>query len=88
LFLLAVADREELTVDPSEIDDYIQSMAKSSGQDFEKLKNFYEQNNLLFALKDSLLADKAMERIYEKAEVKIIPPAKDPETSEQQPDQT
>lgn len=87
LFLLAVADREELTVDPKEIDDYIQSMANSSGQDFEKLKNFYEQNNLLFALKDSILADKAMERIYEKAEVKIIPTAKAPETSEQQPDQ-
>lgn len=87
LFLLAVADREELIVDPKEVDDYIQNMANSSGQDFEKLKNFYEQNNLIFALKDSILADKAMDRIYEKAEVKIIPPEKAAETPEKQQDQ-
>ena len=84
LFLLAVADREELTVQQPEIDAYIQNLAKSSGQQFEQLKSFYEQNNLMFALKDSILADKAMERIYEKAEVRIIPPAGAKEEAEEQ----
>ncbi|MFP4235972.1 MAG: trigger factor [Desulfonatronovibrio sp.] len=87
LFLLAVAAREELTVDPQEIDAYLRTIARNSGQDFDKVKSFYEENNLMFALKDSLLADKAMEHIYEKAEIKIIPPVKDEENSEDQQDQ-
>lgn len=87
LFLLAVADREELTVDQQEIDAYLRTIARNSGQDFDKVKSFYEENNLMFALKDSLLADKAMEHIYEKAEVKIIPPAEESENSEDQQDQ-
>jgi trigger factor len=74
LFLLAVADKEELSVEQQEIDAYLQSLAQSSGQQFDQIKNFYEQNNLMFALKDSIMADKAMELIYEKAEIKIIPP--------------
>lgn len=74
LFLLAVADKEELSVEQQEIDAYLQNLAQSSGQQFEQIKNFYEQNNLMFALKDSILADKAMELIYDKAEIKIIPP--------------
>ncbi len=87
LFLLAVADKEELTVEPHELDDYLQNLARSSGQEFEKLKSFYEENNLMFALKDTILADKAMERIYEKAEVKIIPPAKTSDSAREQQDQ-
>lgn len=74
LFLLAVADKEELSVEQQEIDAYLQNLAQSSGQQFEQIKSFYEQNNLMFALKDSILADKAMELIYDKAEIKIIPP--------------
>lgn len=83
LFLLAVASKEELSVDPQEVDAYIRNQAASSGQDFEKLKGFYEQNNLMFAIKDTILADKAMEKIYEKAEVKIVPPSKQQEAVQQ-----
>jgi len=87
LFLLAVADKEELSVEQQEIDAYLQNLAQSSGQKIEQLKNFYEQNNLMFALKDSIMADKAMERIYEKAEIKIIPPAKAPEETKENREQ-
>lgn len=87
LFLLAVADKEELSVEQQEIDAYLQNLAQSSGQKIEQLKNFYEQNNLMFALKDSIMADKAMERIYEKAQIKIIPPVKAPEETKENREQ-
>jgi len=74
LFLLAVANAEDLTVSEQEINAYIQQQAQSSGQNAEELKKFYHDNNLMFALKDTLLADKAMELIYENSEVKIVPP--------------
>jgi len=87
LFLLAVADKEEISVEQQEIDAYLQNQAQSSGQKFDQLKNFYEQNNLMFALKDSIMADKAMERIYEKAQIKIIPPVKAPEETKENREQ-
>lgn len=83
LFLLAIAKKEELSVEQQEMDAYIRNLAQSNGQDYEKVKNFYEENNLMFALRDSLLADKAMEFIYEKAEVTMTPAApKESEPSE------
>lgn len=83
LFLLAIAQKEEISVTQQEIDAYLQSISRSTGQEFNKVKSFYEQNNLIFALKDSILADKAMEHVYQKAEVKIIPPAEPAEVKEE-----
>jgi len=67
VLLLAIAKREELTVSNEEVDLHVYRMAINSGQDPQELKKYYEQNNLMFALRDSLLADKAMEKIYENA---------------------
>ncbi|MGM0758885.1 MAG: trigger factor [Thermodesulfobacteriota bacterium] len=67
VLLLAIAKREELTVSNDEVDLHVYRMAINSGQDPQELKKHYEQNNLMFALRDSLLADKAMEKIYENA---------------------
>ena len=33
------------------------------------MKQYYEENNLMFAVQDSLLADKAADVLYEKAEL-------------------
>ncbi len=74
LFLLAVARTEGLDVSEDEMDAYIQKQAQSGGQDPAQLKKFYQDNNLMFALKDSLLADKAMDFIYEHAQIKLVPP--------------
>ncbi len=84
LFLLAVANAEDLTVSEEEMDAYIQKQAQSGGQDPAELKKFYQDNNLMFALKDSLLADKAMDFIYQNAEIKMVPPEKSP-AGEQDP---
>lgn len=84
LFLLAIAAREEFTAQQQEIDAYIGSIARNTGQKPEDVKRFYEENNLMFALKDKILADKAMEHIYEKAEVKIVPAQDKSEETEEQ----
>lgn len=77
LVLLAVAAAEGLTVEPQEVDMVLQQMAASTGQDFHSIKDYYEQHNLMVPLKDRVLADKAMEHIYENAEVTKVAPAAD-----------
>jgi len=78
LVLLAIASAENLTVDPQEVDLVLQKMAASTGQDFHSIKDYYEQHNLMIPLKDRVLADKAMELIYENATVTMVPPAAAP----------
>jgi trigger factor len=74
IFLMAVADKESLTVEPQEVDAHLRRMAMQTRQDPEWLRSYYEEHNLMFALKDKLLADKAMEFIWSKAKVNEIPP--------------
>jgi len=75
LVLLAIATAEGLTVDPQEVDLVLQKMAASTGQDFHSIKDYYEQHNLMIPLKDRVLADKAMDLIYESAVVARVAPA-------------
>lgn len=72
LFLMAVADKEGLTVNPEEVNMYLQEAAMRARQDFEVVRRYYEENNLMFAVKDKLLADRAMDLIYEAAEVNQV----------------
>lgn len=83
LILLEIAGREELTVSDQEVERQVQRLAQENGQDPQQLKQYYEQNNLMYALKDSLLADKAMERLYQYSEVeKVESLAEDEESGE------
>ncbi|MDQ7032160.1 MAG: trigger factor [Desulfonauticus sp.] len=74
ILLLAVATNEGLKVDPAEIDAELQKIATYTGQPFESVREFYEKNNLLLALKDKILADKAMDLIYSEAKIKKVSP--------------
>ena len=76
IFLLTVARKKDYEVTEQEVDLQLRRMALQSGQDYNAIKDYYTQNNLLFALRDRLLADKGMEEIYEKAVVKMVPPKK------------
>jgi trigger factor len=76
LFLLAVAAKENMRVSPMEMDDFFREMAKKTKQDFQGLKHFHEQNNLMNSVKDRILADKAMEYLYRAAKVVEVDPAK------------
>ncbi|KUJ96669.1 MAG: trigger factor [Desulfonauticus sp.] len=83
ILLLAIAQQENLTVDQSEMEAEIQKIATYSGQTFDAVWEFYEKNNLMIALKDKILADKAMELIYSEAEVTLVPPKAKEEDSPQ-----
>lgn len=67
IFLLAVAKKENLEVKPEEIDAALTQIARQNRQDLLSLKQYYEENNLIFPLKDRLLADKAIELVFDRA---------------------
>ena len=75
ILLLAVARAADLAVSDQEVDMQLRRMAAQMREDYNTVKDYYTRNNLLFALRDRLLADKGMEHIYEKAHVKKVPPA-------------
>ena len=72
IFLLTVARTRNLTVTEREVDTMIRTIAMQSGQEYTALKERYSRNNMLFALRDKILADKAMDEIYAKADVKRV----------------
>ena len=74
IFLLSVARARDLSVSEQEVDLMLRRMAMESGQDYKTVKDYYIQNNLLFALRDKILADKGMDEIYAKAVVKKASP--------------
>ncbi len=74
LILLAIAKKEELSVSNQEVDQYIYQMAVNQNEDATALRDYYEKNNLMFAIRDSILADKAAELIYNKAEIEEVEP--------------
>jgi len=82
LILLEIAEKEELTVTNEEVDQKIAITAYQMGVDPEVLREFYIKNNLMFALRDSILADKAMEKVYEYAEIEYEEDNEDEESSE------
>lgn len=67
ILLLAVAKKENLEVKPEEIDAALTQVARQHGQDLLSLKQYYEEHNLIYPLKDRLLADKAIELVYARA---------------------
>ncbi|THB71840.1 MAG: trigger factor [Desulfovibrio sp.] len=77
IYLLATAKAENLEVSEQELDFFFQQMAARTGEDFFQLKKFHMDNNLMFAVRDRLLADKAMEHLYSKVEVRPIPAKKE-----------
>jgi trigger factor len=78
ILLLAVAKKENLEVKPEEIDMALTQVARQHGQDLLSVKQYYEENNLIFPLKDRLLADKSIELIYARAAKTEVEPAETP----------
>ncbi|MGE4292962.1 MAG: trigger factor [Desulfovibrio sp.] len=82
IFLLAVARKEALDVTPQEIDIAISQMAMQTRQPFHNLKQYYEEHGLVVPLRDRLLADKAMEFVFDNAKVTEVEPVDDEEGDE------
>jgi trigger factor len=73
VFLLTVARKEVLEVSEQEIDFHFRQMAARTGQDFMQLKKYHMDNDLIIPIHNRMLADKAMELLYNKAEIKKVP---------------
>lgn len=75
MLLLAVAAKEGMAVTNEEVDRHLLQEAIRTKQDPETVRRYYEEHNLMFALKDRLLADKAVEKVYASAKVTEVAPA-------------
>lgn len=73
LFLLAIATKEGMVVQNEDMEQYYQQEAIRTQQDPETVRRMYEDNNLVFALKDRLLADRAADLIYSSANITEVP---------------
>lgn len=79
-FLMTVADRENLEVSDEEVAQNIYDNCRRTGQDFREVVDSMKKNGLIYRLKNNLLADKAMDFIYNNANITFIdPPSKNEE---------
>lgn len=81
VLLLSIAKKEGLEVSDQEVNTHIYQESLRSGEDFKALRESYERSGLIFVLRDRLLADKAMDRIYAKAKVTEVEP-REPRTGD------
>lgn len=69
IFLMALAEKENLVVMDQEVERALYNMAIRARQDYNKFRDAYYRSGLVYELRDHLLAEKAMELIYNKANV-------------------
>ena len=74
VLLLSIAKKEGLDVTDQEVNTQIYQLAMRTGEDFKSLREQYERSGMIFVLRDRMLADKAMDLIYAKANVKEVEP--------------
>ncbi len=77
ILLLAIAKEENIEVTPQEIDGFLSRLAMQSKTPLHELKKYYEDNNLIMPLKDRIMSDKAMELVWDNAEVAEVEPKGD-----------
>jgi trigger factor len=74
VLMLSIAKKEGLEVTDREINSHIFQASLQSGDDFNILRTQYERSGMIFALRDRLLADKAMNLVYAKARITEVEP--------------
>ena len=67
LFLLTVAKKEGLEATPQEMNAALRQIAARNNRDIKEVQEHYAKNNLYPALRDRIVADKAMDLLYDKA---------------------
>lgn len=72
LLLMRVARKENIQVSQQEADMQLYNMAMRGGQDFTKLRDAYVRSGLMDELLERIQADKAMDFIYDKAEIVTV----------------
>lgn len=74
VLLLSIARKEGLEVSDNEVNTQLYRSSLQSGEDFKTLRESYERSGMIYILRDRMLADKAMDRIYAKAKVTEVEP--------------
>jgi len=69
LVLARIADQENLQVDDAEVDAALARIAVHSRRDVAEIKKFYAEHDLLGSLRRTLLDDKTMKLLLDKAEM-------------------
>jgi trigger factor len=69
LILSRIADQENLAVDEGEMDAALARIAVNNRRDVVEIRKFYTEHNLLGALRRTLLDDKTMKLLLDKAEI-------------------
>jgi trigger factor len=64
-----IARNEDITVTSEEIDNWIRNLAASYNQEFEKVKRYYTENDLIGGLEEQLREDKTLELLLSEASV-------------------
>lgn len=79
LILDSIAEQEELTVEDSEVDEKIKSIAEEANAPLENVQKYFENAQAREGLKGQLVSDKVIEFLLDKASVTEVEP-KQPET--------
>lgn len=69
LILNRIADQENLAVDEGEMDAALARIAVNNRRDVVEIKKFYQEHDLMGALRRTLLDDKTMKLLLDKAEI-------------------
>lgn len=67
LFLLTVAKKEGVAVTPQDITMMLRQIARREGRELKEVQERYAQHNLFPALRDHIMAEKAIGILYDKA---------------------
>lgn len=75
VLLLSIAKKENLEISPEEVQKNVYQNCVIHGEDYQEVMKNLENNGLMFHLRDQMLCDKAMDLVYDRADVTIVDPA-------------
>lgn len=73
ILLNKIAEVESIFVEDQDVDNRLKELSERFAQDYESVKESYEQNNLVERMKDELLEQKTLDFLEEKAVITIVP---------------
>jgi trigger factor len=77
LLIERVAQLESIEVTDAEIDEKLQALADSRGQQIEAIRGYFQKENAIEDLRGRLLQEKVIDWLLEAAELETVDPTKD-----------
>jgi trigger factor len=77
LLIERVAQLESISVSDAEIDEKLQALADSRGQQIEAIRGYFQKENAIEDLRGRLLQEKVIDWLLEAAELETVDPAND-----------